>query len=271
MKRAIAKARSTFVHAIVGRVVRLYFDTSYRLLTGSDAGRRLLAHGAVGLGPFHGYFTVDDRDVLLADLAPRPDDRLLDLGCGIGGIAIELHRRSGVKILGVDISPEAVLGATARARRAGIEGSVQFLTGDLARPPLVGATRAYAVDSLMFIPDLVGALRGIGMALGTNGRLFATLLILGSRAEARLRGTLQAVGGDVVRLEDVTPALAESSRARAGAAAALRRDGRTSRRGGLAMRLVIAEETVIGALVKNGRVTRWRFVVGFGTLPGRDV
>ncbi len=265
-----ARARRAVIHSVTRRVARLYFDISYRLLAGSVAGRRLLALPAAGGGLVHGYCTSEDRDVLLAALDPAPGNRLLDLGSGLGGIAIELHRRSGAEILGVDISPQAVSCATARARDAGVDGSVRFLAGDLARPPRTGAADAYAIDSLMFVPDLTRALRGIGDALGPGGRLFATLLVVGPAAEARLRQAIRAAGAEVERMEDVTPALAERSRARSGAAAVLRSDGTASLRGRLAMRLVGVEEGLVRDRIASGQVSRCRLVVRFGPTPERD-
>jgi SAM-dependent methyltransferase len=255
---------------VVGLVARVYFDISYTLLTGSVSGRRLLALAGVGGGPVHGYVTSQDLDVLLADLDPVPGIRLLDLGSGVGGVAIELHRRSGAEILGVDGSRKAVAAANAFARRAHVAPSVKFVAGDLARPPHVGATSAYAIDSLMFVPDLVGVIQGIGDVLGPGGRLFATLLVFGSGAEDRLRRSLTAAGAQIERLDDVTPALADRNHARAVAAVAHRRGGTTSLRGCLAMRLVSAEEALIRTLIANGRVSRWRFVVHFGSTPERD-
>lgn len=269
-KGGVARARRAIIHVVAGLAARVYFDISYGLLTGSVAGRRVLALPAAGGGPVHGYFTEHDRDALLADLDVLPGDRLLDLGSGIGGIAIELHRRSGAEIVGIDISPKAVSAASTLARQAGVDASVRFLTGDLARPPRVGATSAYAIDSLMFAPNLAGAVRGIGDVLGPGGRLFATLLVVGSGAEARLRDSLRAAGADIERLDNVTPSLAERNRARAGAAEATRRNGTTSLRGRVAMRLVIAEEGLIRTLSADGRVSRWRFVVRYGPTPKGD-
>ena len=270
MRRGAAGARRAGIQSVTRRVARLYFDISYRLLAGSVAGRRLLALPAAGGRPVHGYFTSEDRDTLLAVLDPAPGDRLLDLGSGLGGIAIELHRRSGAEILGVDISRQAVSSATARARRERVDASVGFRAGDLARPPRTGAADAYAIDSLMFVPDLADALRGIGEALGPGGRLFATLLVVGPGGGPRLQQAVRDAGADLERLDDVTPALAERSRARAGAAALLKRDGTTTFRGRLAMRLVSAEEGLVQARIKSGRVSRWRFVVRYGTLLERD-
>jgi len=246
-----------------GALARVYFDVSYELLAGSAAGRRLLALTAAGDEPVHGYFTVDDRDLLQAELDPRPHDRLLDLGCGVGGIALEVHRRTGAQVVGVDVSPRAIAAATRRARRAGAGAAVRFVVGDLARPPLVGATSAYAIDSLMFLPDLVGTLRGIGEALGPGGCLFATLLVVGPDGAARLDRSLRAAGVRVERTDDVTAALDARSRARAAAARALLRDRATTPRGSLATLLVLAEEALVRAMIARGRLSRWRFVVRY--------
>lgn len=242
-------------------LARVYFDISYGLLAGSAAGRRLLELTAAGDEPVHGYFTIEDRDVLLAGLDPAPGDRLLDLGCGIGGIAVEVHRRTGAEIVGVDVSPRAVAAATRRARRAGVGAAVRFVNGDLARPPLVGATSAYAIDSLMFLPDLAGALRGIGEALESGGRLFATLLVVGPGSADRLDRSFRAAGVRVERIDDVTAGLDVRSRARAGAARALLRQRGTTPRGLLAMLLVLGEEALVRTLIAKGRIGRWRFVV----------
>ncbi len=219
-----------------------------------------MALGADETGPVHGYFTVEDRDALLAHLDPGPEDLLLDLGCGTGGVAIDLHRRSGAAILGVDISPEAVSAARDASRRAGTAEAVRFRVGDLASPPRVGATGAYALDSLMFAPDLEETLRGINAALRPGGRLFATLLMVGSGSGSRLRASIVAAGVQPVRLDEVTTALSVSSRARAERATAVLRGGDTSSRGRLAMRLVIAEERLIEFLIGRNQVSRWRFV-----------
>ncbi|MCY7418674.1 MAG: methyltransferase domain-containing protein, partial [Chloroflexi bacterium] len=137
-------------------LVRAYFDVSYGLL-GSEAGRQLLRHAAAGGEPVHGYFTIDDRDQLVAVLDPQPGDRLLDLGSGPGGVALEIHRRTGAEIMGIDLAPRAVAAANQRAEGAGGSGAVTFTVGSLSRPPHVGARAAYAIDSLMFVPELTGA------------------------------------------------------------------------------------------------------------------
>ncbi|MBF6605668.1 MAG: class I SAM-dependent methyltransferase [Chloroflexi bacterium] len=246
-----------------GVIARIYFDISYALLVGSVAGRRFLTLTAAGGVAAHGYLTTEDRDFLLTDLDPAPGDRLLDLGCGIGSLALEMHRRSGAQIVGVDVSRRAVAAATRRARRAGVSAAVRFYAGDLACPPLLGATSAYAIDSLMFAPDLAASVRGIGEALGPNGRLFAALLVTGPNAGDRLGRSLHAADVRVERFDDVTAALDESSRRRADAARTLLRERTATSRGRLAMLLILAEEALVQRSIEAGRMSRWRFLIAY--------
>jgi len=251
-----------------GIIARIYFDISYALLVGSTTGRRFLTLTAVGGVPAHGYLTVEDRDILLTDLDPAPGDRLLDLGCGIGSVALEVHRRSGAQIVGIDVSRRAVAAAARRARRAGVSAAVSFCSGDLGQPPLVGATSAYAIDSLMFVPDLASAIRGVGDALGPGGRLFAALLVGGLNPGDRLGRLLHGADVRVERLDDVTAALGATGRRRADVAQMLLREGTATPRGRLAMVLVLAEEAVVRRSIATGRMSRWRFLIRYP--PARD-
>ena len=257
---AIQRARTATRWRAAGLMARAYFDLSYALLSGSTAGRRFLSSATEVEEPVHGYFTTSDRDHLLGALGPGPDDLLLDLGSGIGGIALEIHRRTGARVIGVDVSPRAVLVAT---RRAGGDAAVTFRTGDLARPPLVGASGGYAIDSLMFVPDLGGALRGICTTLEPDARLFAILLVRGPDPAARLGRAFEAAGARVLRLEDVTAALKESSHRRAGVARALLRTRELALRSRLAMLLVVGEEALVRRAVTKGTLSRWRFLIDF--------
>lgn len=107
-------------HRVVQRalrvVTRVYFEASYRLLTGSVAGRRFLRLAAPSPGlEVHGYLTPADLEALLAALQPSAGEQLLDLGCGLGDVAREVHRRSGAEVVGVDLSARAIAEAKARS------------------------------------------------------------------------------------------------------------------------------------------------------------
>jgi len=74
----------------------------------------------------------------MLDLAGlRPGERLLDLGCGDGRIAIAGAAR-GAQATGIDIDPVRVAAATAAARAAGLAERAFFRCEDLFAAPLAG-------------------------------------------------------------------------------------------------------------------------------------
>ncbi len=57
---------------------------------------------------------------ILQRLAPKPGDRLLEIGCGWGGFAEVATREFGVHVTGLTLSPEQLRFATQRLERAGL-------------------------------------------------------------------------------------------------------------------------------------------------------
>ncbi len=70
---------------------------------------------------------------IAAKLLLRPGLRVLDIGCGWGGLALELAREFEVEVVGLTLSVEQLEVARARARAEGLEGRVQFLLEDYRR------------------------------------------------------------------------------------------------------------------------------------------
>ena len=63
---------------------------------------------------------------LAAKLLLQPGQRLLDIGCGWGGLALYLAQLAGVDVTGVTLSTEQHKVAEGRARDAGLSDSVRF-------------------------------------------------------------------------------------------------------------------------------------------------
>lgn len=63
---------------------------------------------------------------IAAKLALTPGQRVLDIGCGWGGMAIFLAQRAGVEVLGITLSEEQLALATERAKAAGVADKVRF-------------------------------------------------------------------------------------------------------------------------------------------------
>ncbi len=59
------------------------------------------------------------RDRIARKLLLRPGDRVLDIGCGWGGLGIELASREQVQVLGVTLAVEQQAAARARAKARG--------------------------------------------------------------------------------------------------------------------------------------------------------
>ncbi|MGH6891132.1 MAG: class I SAM-dependent methyltransferase [Dongiaceae bacterium] len=67
---------------------------------------------------------------IAAKLLLEPGQRVLDIGCGWGGLAIYLARSTGAEVVGVTLSKEQYEVATQRARDEGVDGQVTFKLQD---------------------------------------------------------------------------------------------------------------------------------------------
>ncbi len=93
--------------------------------------------------------------------------RLLDIGCGWGGLGLYLHRHYGIEVLGVSLAPDQVRFANERAVAAGVADKVRFELIDYRD---VGGTfdRITSVGMI----EHVGALH-FGEYFAATGRLLA--------------------------------------------------------------------------------------------------
>jgi len=67
---------------------------------------------------------------IAAKLALRPGMKVLDIGCGWGGMALYLARTAGVDVTGITLSVEQHKVATERAAQAGLSDRVRFVLRD---------------------------------------------------------------------------------------------------------------------------------------------
>jgi cyclopropane-fatty-acyl-phospholipid synthase len=69
---------------------------------------------------------LDKKAHIAAKLALAPGQRVLDIGCGWGGMALYLHKVAGVDVLGITLSEHQLRIARQRAAAAGVSDHVKF-------------------------------------------------------------------------------------------------------------------------------------------------
>ncbi len=69
---------------------------------------------------------IDKKALIAAKLRLGPGMRVLDIGCGWGGLALYLNRHFGCEVLGVSLAPDQVKFAQERAEAAGVTDKVKF-------------------------------------------------------------------------------------------------------------------------------------------------
>ena len=137
------------------------------------------------------------RDRLIRELALRPGERVVEVGCGTARNLIRIARRyPGAQLFGLDASQEMLKTASDAVRRAGLQTRIQLAHGyaeDLS-PAMFGQSEAFDAClfsySLSMIPDWKQALRAACGALAPTGRIhvvdFGDLAGLGGAGRALL-------------------------------------------------------------------------------------
>lgn len=108
------------------------------------------------LDHFHGRGLKATRE-MAALLDPRPGERVLDIGGGIGGPARWLAARFGCHVTSVDLTPEFCRAAEALNAATGLSELVRVVEGGAADLPFGAGEfdRAYSENVAMNVPDKV--------------------------------------------------------------------------------------------------------------------
>jgi len=70
------------------------------------------------------------KELLASKLLLQPGMRVLDIGCGWGGMGLHLAREHGANVTGITLSQEQHKLAAQRAKKEGLEAAAQFLIKD---------------------------------------------------------------------------------------------------------------------------------------------
>jgi len=105
--------------------------------------------GAIRLyQPTEGYRIATDTVFLAASIRHGPNERILDMGCGTGGILSCLLARVGDQVEnnifhGIELQSELLDLARQNARENGFGERIDYFAGDIARPPADCAPNSY--------------------------------------------------------------------------------------------------------------------------------
>ena len=89
---------------------------------------------------------------------------VLDFGCGDGKEAVEIARHGAARVVGIDIRPDLLDNAAARARAASVESICEFGTSTTGKFDIV-----LSVDSMEHFPDPARELELMADLLAPNG------------------------------------------------------------------------------------------------------
>jgi ubiquinone/menaquinone biosynthesis C-methylase UbiE len=109
---------------------------------------------------------------LVGELAPRPGEACLDVGCGRGQALLELARSVGPtgRAVGIDLAPRMVAATSNAAAEAGL--AVEVHVDDAQQPTVDGEFDLVAASLvLFFLPDPIAALRAWRALLVAGGRV----------------------------------------------------------------------------------------------------
>ncbi len=171
-----------------------------RSMFGDIAGRYDRANQVLSGGTHHLW-----RRAAVSALDPDPDDRVLDLCCGTGDLALAIAGRLGDdgEVHGIDFCPEMVALARAKLAARGGDGRVRFSEGDATSLDFEadrfdGATVAFGIRNVV---DPAAGLREMARVVRPGGRGVVLEfgqpggLLVGPAFRAYSRWVMPAIGG----------------------------------------------------------------------------
>ena len=108
---------------------------------------------------------------ILSQLAIKPGQRVLDLGCGAGGLSEYIADHTGAIVTGVDYSTSAI--ETANSRTKSKRDRLTFVEGDLNDLGLQENSFdvAISIDSIYWVADTAKAISSIAKSILPGGKL----------------------------------------------------------------------------------------------------
>jgi demethylmenaquinone methyltransferase / 2-methoxy-6-polyprenyl-1,4-benzoquinol methylase len=136
------------------------------------------------------------RRFLVSRMDVGPDDTVLDVATGTAAVAVELVRRSGCRVVGLDQSREMLETGRRRVAEAGLDDRIDLVEGRAERLPFADASFAGLTFTylLRYVDDPAAALRELGRVVRPGGTI--AMLEFGlPRGPARLAWELYVRAG----------------------------------------------------------------------------
>ena len=135
---------------------------------------------SIHLSPFAGNQTMQESNVALEkvicdEAGLKPGMKVLDIGCGVGGPALNIGKWSGATIVGLNIDSNQIEVAKKRTQEAGLSDRVTYQVGDAMAMPFPDASfdHAYSFECIYHTPDRRKLAREVARVLkpgaGFNG------------------------------------------------------------------------------------------------------
>ncbi|MCK9605616.1 MAG: methyltransferase domain-containing protein [Methylomonas sp.] len=116
---------------------------------------------------------LNKNQVLYQKAAIKPDENVLDAGCGIGGSSIWMAKQQGNRVTGITISAKQADYARQHANRHGVSGLATFEVADFCQTPFANASFdvVWALESSCHALNKGDFLREAWRVLKPGGRI----------------------------------------------------------------------------------------------------
>lgn len=172
-----------------------YWDDWYASKTAAPAVAEVM-NRHLGLPPdlLAGILPAEAIGELTAELRLKPASILVDLACGRAGYGLAIARGSEARLIGIDVSAEALAQARGQAARLGVTDA-RFHAGDLTASglPDACADAVLCTDAIQFPDDPAAAYREIRRVLKAGGRVALTCWEPAGRDDGKLSDRLRRV------------------------------------------------------------------------------
>ncbi|MGZ4359346.1 MAG: class I SAM-dependent methyltransferase [Gaiellaceae bacterium] len=137
------------------------------------------------------------RRFLVSRIEVAPGDQVLDVATGTAAVAIELARRTGAEVVGLDQSPEMLAAAQRRVQEAGLGERIRLLEGNAEHLPFDdGSFAALTVTYLLrYVRDPAATARELARVVRSGGTVASLEFGLPPRALPRLAWELYVRAG----------------------------------------------------------------------------